>query len=251
VRIISDFHDYYDNVQSYGQDRSLVYLRKEKVIENFDTRELPSLAELFEKFSWLHTHHLDSLYSIRPCLIGFCGKWYPYIDFSSDYEKTAHETAFNAYDVLQFLQSPEHFKKEMVENFLEVEKKRTKFYGKVQRRKTKYRLHFTFDDLDDFFKKNHIIEKELDFFFRHRCPIFIIESLDKRRIEYNLILHPNLFKRNFQREIDPYTAFQELSMFISGRLGVGEPVTVNISNEAMIEKKGFDKWSFRTMPTKK
>jgi hypothetical protein len=54
----------------------------------------------------------------------------------------------------------------------------------------------------------------------------------------------------FQRIVDPYTAFQELSMYIGGILGNLNPKVPDVSNEDLIVAKGFDKWSFRKESTK-
>lgn len=50
----------------------------------------------------------------------------------------------------------------------------------------------------------------------------------------------------FQSAIDPYTAFQELSMWVGGTLATNGPHTVTITdNNIKIAKHGFDKFSFR------
>jgi hypothetical protein len=55
----------------------------------------------------------------------------------------------------------------------------------------------------------------------------------------------------FYKVFDPYTAFQELDMFISGVLTrEGNPMA-GISDTDLRDKKGFDKMSFKKAPTKK
>lgn len=50
----------------------------------------------------------------------------------------------------------------------------------------------------------------------------------------------------FQSALDPYTAFQELSMWVGGTLVTNGPNTVTITdNNIKIAKHGFDKFSFR------
>jgi len=58
-----------------------------------------------------------------------------------------------------------------------------------------------------------------------------------------------LGKMGFARKLDPFTAFQELSMWVGGVLPrPGNPM-VEISDEkTMVAKHGMDEWSFRTPP---
>lgn len=60
-----------------------------------------------------------------------------------------------------------------------------------------------------------------------------------------IILNPVLKEIEFYKKIDSFTAFQELSMFISGIMGGKSPCMIEISNDDKIAKHGFDKYSFR------
>jgi len=42
-----------------------------------------------------------------------------------------------------------------------------------------------------------------------------------------------------------YMAYQEIAMYISGVLGIGEPDTLEISDEDMRDEKGFFDMSFK------
>lgn len=65
------------------------------------------------------------------------------------------------------------------------------------------------------------------------------------------IKNPILRDFDFQRNVDSYTAAQEIEMYL-GKLAINEtpPMPVG-SDEVIAASKGFDKWSFRKMPTKK
>lgn len=53
----------------------------------------------------------------------------------------------------------------------------------------------------------------------------------------------------FAKKVDPYTAFQELSMFLGGVLGVNARPMAAITDRDQVAKKGFDaKYGFRTRP---
>lgn len=49
----------------------------------------------------------------------------------------------------------------------------------------------------------------------------------------------------FIKVIDPVQALQELSMYVGGVLLQPTNPMIDISNDSIIQKKGFDKWSFR------
>ena len=61
--------------------------------------------------------------------------------------------------------------------------------------------------------------------------------------------NPVLKDFQFFRAVSTYQAFQEISMYISGVIGVGEKNTVTISDKDMRDAKGFDDWSFKN-PTR-
>jgi hypothetical protein len=67
MRIISDFHDYYDVVMKQGQDMTLVFKRDGRSEEE-TTPPVPLLRSRY--WSW-HKLRPDSF------IIGFCGKLYP------------------------------------------------------------------------------------------------------------------------------------------------------------------------------
>jgi hypothetical protein len=48
----------------------------------------------------------------------------------------------------------------------------------------------------------------------------------------------------FQRVLDPFTAYQELDQWISGVLGQN-PEPDEVSDKVKIQQHGFDSWSFR------
>jgi hypothetical protein len=59
-----------------------------------------------------------------------------------------------------------------------------------------------------------------------------------------------LNKAEFYRVFDAHTAFQELSMYVGGVLPQQSAMVATVSDKDRIAQRGFDKWSFRKMPTK-
>lgn len=90
---------------------------------------------------------------------------------------------------------------------------------------------------------------KLDSIFHDKhVPLFVISGDVKSKA---LILNPSLKALNYQSQKDPYTAFQDISQFVGGVLNGKENQMVQIKNSDKIAKHGFDKWSFRKLPSKK
>lgn len=66
-----------------------------------------------------------------------------------------------------------------------------------------------------------------------------------------IIKNPCLKNFQFQKVLDPVTAFQTLEQYLYGVLGGTEKEVINISDKDRIQQHGFDKHSFRKLPTKK
>lgn len=64
-----------------------------------------------------------------------------------------------------------------------------------------------------------------------------------------VIINPCLKDLGFYKAVDPYTACQEIQMFISGVLGNNGKDIIDISDTSKIAKHGFDKMSFRKKKT--
>ena len=58
------------------------------------------------------------------------------------------------------------------------------------------------------------------------------------------VVDANLKDLNFQKVLDPFTAYQELEMWVGGVIGQN-PQPAEVSDAVKIQQHGFDKWSFR------
>jgi len=73
-------------------------------------------------------------------------------------------------------------------------------------------------------------------------PIVLI-NINSGKVEYN----PTIKQYGFEKIIDPYTAFQEIYMYLAAK-AKPEKIVPEMSNEDKIFAKGFDKLSFRKQP---
>jgi hypothetical protein len=109
-------------------------------------------------------------------------------------------------------------------------------------------MPFTAYQVEDFlsscdYKNNYFTDK----FLEYRAPVYQIDLAcrpgqgGRRKIASN----PCLNDLEFYRVADPSQAYQEISMYISGVLGQPDPKIVYLTDKEKIQKKGFNKWSFR------
>lgn len=258
MRIVSDFHDYYDIGMSEGQDQSLIYNRHPIVEE----REFSPFSSIY---SGQRTYSLSgsSLY-VRSYTIGFCGKMYKALELNTvengsrnDKEgRSTRKLAFNLRDVDSYvrLHYPKHYT-----DYLEKNWRASNNWSREQRQHS----------FDSFFNGYHLrkrwektappSESELfkneqwcrSWFDKHRSPIFVAELSTVTnqcgcRITYNAQLKPLEFFRVF----DPYQAYQEVAMWLSNQAVPLKPIP-EMTDEIKIQSKGFDKFSFRKAKTKK
>lgn len=240
MRVISNFHDYYDSAQAYGHDTTIVYQRKmveypnignaPPVIRELHKRARKSNREAENIFSWISRGSLASVlnskkvrYDVGSGRVVFCGKNYMYYKFT--YVNTGEITPTETY-----------------------------FY--------------TLDSMIDFCDKNGInIDEGVDKWTRSTSKQIITESFaNVSKIDVNwlienkvicakiskneVVINPQLKPLQFFRAVGPYEAYGELDMWICGTLAYPQNEMVMLDDKSMIAKHGFDKWSFRKMPEK-
>ena len=233
MRIISKFHDYYDAVMKSGQDRSLLYLRKKEEIELKDVKKEGRLPE-FPHLRAAGQYAGYGFNSVRATayLIGFCGKIYPVVYLTTghyDGSKLIETYCYKIEEVDEFIAT--NYKKREVDGYQGKDRwNRDWPYGKR-------RIYFQefFDEVKD--KQG----KYTEFFLKWAVPIFILT-------ENKLILNGSLKDYEFFRLFNPYSAFQELQMYLGGLANPEKPIP-HVSDKDLLEGKGFNKWSFRKPPS--
>lgn len=218
MRIISKLRDYYDSVQSLGQDQSIIYLRETKEIE---TRK-----------------HYVYPQSFTACMIGFCGDVYAVLHarFQGDLEGWC----YSAEDCDRFVEG----------NVKDWDRDRYFGIGSKRRRRrsfssyNNYASYTTQAGIKTFFEnwntKGHVSLEKI--FHEHNAPIFVWEPT-------RTVINPLLRPYEFFRVKDSFTAFQELQGYVGGVLRAKVNPVPDIPDEIMQEIKGFDhEYSFRKEP---
>lgn len=227
MKIVSNFHDYYDSVMSMGIDKECVYIRKEQEIlmikeainewhQNISgvrnkKHEIGTLSDIHNSNTSTEKFYIEDEY----ILIGFCGKLYPCVRQTIIDRNTTSNV------------------KPMVKCF--------------------YRKSKEVDE-DLWWKDTSHFNKNWDnfklYFIEYKVPIFVIKTNVSKR-ERVIILNSNLKQYQFYTIKDTYTAYQEIYQYISGVLGVNQKEIIEVSNKDKVIKHGYDKWSFKTRPKEK
>ena len=250
MKVFSKFHDYYDTAICYGIDPNIKYIRKQKEYE-WNSVVGKKIIKYFSDIFYNHPLNYlenrprsiwnkesafkkwrfdgDIIKFLDTIVIVFCGNVYVGLELQN----------FNDYKIEIFYDS------KTIKNYFE--KNGVKWLDKIPEKHT-YGLdsfYLTTKNLDSYFKTyNKMQEKNtIDFHFDIDSPIVMF----RENTYPSIIVNPCLKDFNFYKCVDPYTAFQELSMFIGGIMGGKSPIMVEISDEDRISMHGFDKWSFRKM----
>lgn len=247
MRIISKFHDYYDVVQATGQDQTLIYNREPKqilwtkrsyILDRPDSGDWP--------FPILNENSILGFQDTLKCLdnftIGFCGKVYPLIKLSLD--AINYHLCFTANDIHEFVENNSN-KQRLKEYNSNKDKSWRKSPYKSYYGETIYYMNIR-KNVEAFFEEYKRIQNDFIYLFRdNQSPQFVAGyHAEGHEITFNA----SLKEKKFYRVIDPFTAFQEISMYWGGIAHPEKPLP-HIPDKIMVEAKGFDKkWSFRKRP---
>lgn len=229
--IVSKFHDYYDTAMGQGIDKTVVYQRTTDVA-HWDrhyvdpAHSVPYRVPVGDDRIELVCHEL-----------GFCGEWRPFVVARLTYSSplTFLPRVFYSPALLAcFMQDV---------GFVDNSKRMRGAEGRPA-------LIRSDAGREEYFK----LYKDEALFIQHKCPVILRhvgENAWDRCPKEQYILNPRLADWQFQKVKDPFQAFQDIYMYISGVLGVGAREIVTISDKDKIHKHGFDAQSFRKAPTKR
>lgn len=257
MRIISKYSDYYDSVMGSGYDPTLIFKREgafDDPIESYvdfteslratvdfteraryiakklnpeyfyvaygffrdRSKKLHNgriiLERAFRKHSKRNVDVVDTMFNV----IGFCGKFYV------------------TYEIAYYIGGRR--------GMYRVVNKNNKLFKKLDK---KEQDQIVVNEVPDLIKGN-----PHDIFLYFNCPIFHLRQ-GKYSNSVKITRNPILKDLGFAAILDPYTAYQELAMYMGSVFAPSEPDMVDISDKDLSESKGFDDWSFKKYPTKR
>ena len=249
MRIISKFKDYYDSAQGMGIDETLVYVRHPRKI-NLSESDNNLIKEL-RKDAPGYKRRWDDELSSYAIIIGFCGKLYPCMELVRTIGTRGQEDILENTYVYSYKELVDYLTKNKLKKSLKDITEKDVIWGN------------NIISAQRFFKLGEQSSRLEHIFINNQTPVFAI--VGQKEIEVGraagvsgmshpitekdgLIINPNLKDLNFCRIVDSFTAFQEIAMYVGGVIPKDGPDMVDISNDMMIAKKGFNDASFRKMP---
>lgn len=236
MKIISKFHDYYDTALGYGVDETVVYIRKQETYDLYpkvkNLLNFPNHLPIGE-FRIARGNSEGQRLRITSHILGFCGNIIPFVKLKVSDAFNDDATVY-CYDI------------ESIDNLME------KWGLADQFSRNKHHLTYIYYGA----KRSSVLAflnsgvTNLDIFFELGNPIFV-SKFNISSQENVIVTNPCLKKYNFQTYMDPFSAFQEIDMFLSGVLGQAHPPITQISDKEMAKKKGFGhKYAFKKEPKK-
>ncbi len=219
MRIISDFHDYYDIGMQNGVDVKLPYRRF--------TRE-ESIHITIPGRSWRSSDGYSRDYIVL--FFGFAGGIYPAI-----VQAKSSDEYLIYYDLAEL--DKVHYDEQI---YNEREEKHRIVWRKPRRDKERKEcLAEIKEDLDDIWGFRD--RKELRCLFEQFKTAIFVHRMGSDRV----VINERLNQYGFQKVLPPMQAFQELEMYVGSYLT--QPVIEEppISDKIKAEIHGFDKYSFR------
>ena len=223
MKIISKQRDYYDSVQGVMYDSDIIYHRKESsVLIYWGNREYPKIE-----------------------IIGFCGKLYPVYIFKVNN--------------LEHYPADDRDKKYLNKNKLtgKIFKLKSSYgdnkYISLYDQNEIYSAMLYFGDIQKDTKEHVFLDKlktlcndieRLSLFEKYKTPIFHLARHKHHAHNDKITIAPTLSNYNLQSVVDPYTAYQELVMWI-GNQAVSEYPPQIKDDIVLRDSKGFDNWSFK------
>lgn len=256
MRIKSKFKDYYDGFQTHEKD-DLIYVREEK------SYKAPSWRQTDEEPvpEWIRGTNLQPMgnsveikfvdkqkhdFILEEIDVVFCGtRYYGYRVWGTEIVPGTYDNPIERYKPVDHIWNAE--KLDLFLRDKEAPKSTGRYsYGHSNRfysgrRTTCPYQHFS--RVDHY--KRICIEKKVPVITRGRS----VNQNDLVRSDQLLTINGSLEKFGFAKVMPPHLAFQELSMFFGNMTPDAAPM-VEIGEKYRIAQHGFDRWSFRKMPSK-
>ncbi len=232
MRIISKFHDYYDSVQAHGVDPKLIYKREQRTLEV--PRNLWSHDRVLELARWVPR---DRRWGVNGSIILFCGKAHPVWKCDQSWCMVP----------------------ERIEQHLEQRRKRTdlrineippKDAFKGGLKPSWWEQHepahcpLTNSGVAKFSKRCNEALIDAGVHVEFSAPVLLVTEL------WSLVTvqtNPCLKDFEFYKKVEPFTAFQEIAMYLGNELAQPDIAPQSVGGDDVIARaKGFDDKSFRT-----
>ena len=201
MRIVSDFHDYYDAVQATGQDETVVYVRK-AVQQTYDLNQYPFPWLRWSNDGWWHWGGRLKGPSITQSIVGFCGRIYPVLVVEM-------HPCFAIHEVDEQIES--RLKPAAIEEYRWKARSR---HREWRRRSRQYPSEARREVIEGFLAECKAkAETFRDVFVQNKCPLFVASCRYDGKLRGKITYNGRLADLEFFRLFDPFSAFQEIAMY--------------------------------------
>lgn len=233
MKIVSPFKDYYDVVLANDRDPYPLYLRQPAEYE-FKDRE----HTYYRIQRWEFPRIPGISHEKSTGCVAFCGRLYPFwfvqdtICYTLQQVVAAFKKRIDLYDG-----SPEY--RMMTKGYHETlsalsgTKVNRPSYGGGWGTLNEP----TWQAWQEHMKEGGRISDSV--FLKEQAPVIAVFGTQ-------VLINPILRKLNFHTVLDPFTAYQEISMFLGNNLAQQVDPIPKTTDELKAHAHGFDKWSFRT-----
>lgn len=214
-------HDYYDSALSLGIDPTIVMVREKN-------KNVP-VKSVGESLIGTEMRLLPSNDKIERVSIVFCGKLYRGAIAQHSHSWDKPQTFWSASKLRDFAAEVKNGKVGVWRSWYSSRKEKA-------------------PTVEDYFTPVDAPEKVRKYMIDHKIAILMQRESHWGNAGDVFEVNPiGLKQLGFAKALDPYTAFQELSMWIGGILGGTSPEMVRITDDkVLIENHGYDKHSFRS-----
>lgn len=235
MKIIGKVKDYYDSAMAYGQDQSVVFLRDAQPV-----KETPLLKSLIpnRKLQEIKDHH--TMIQFYYVMVIFCGKLYRGIEC----EKTINLFSPNTIKTTDYFYSMDEFDSYLKENNatdLFISAKNFIYDSNYKKAKEHLSKQAT-NELEGFCIENRYVVLT----YRENTYYNPFTRIG----DPEWVSNGNLLPFQFYKVFNSFHAYQEIDMFVSGTLPKSTQMPIEIEDKYRIPAHGFDKHSFRKLPTK-
>jgi hypothetical protein len=245
MRIFSKYHDYYDKALSYGIDPNVIYERKEEDITELVKKQYGCEDKIQKIHDDVFDFRIERINSPElkieaKTIVLFCGKIYLCIkigykieDYPCDRFVTEFIYTFDAFEKAITLYSKINLEHGITTGLFDGTK------SKLITIARRFKMLFE--------KQGTVSSIAAGLHFELDTPIIVFDYDLIYTYSKKIKAYKNQCLKNmeFYKIVDPFTAFQELSMFIGGVMGGKSPSMIEVADKDRIAKHGFDKFSFR------
>jgi len=246
MKIHSKFHDYYDIGLSYGIDDTIHFDRQTTQIK-YNGKDVDDLLNtqcfcnqpyhyIQCQTPWLRPQYsLPAQLEIARHIILFCGKQYNVIQLSVD-------ASFNTDKYLKLVNERQHLRDRLVEL------KQTELVSGIDAPTTKYLWRVPVGKkLVNWLDNPTLSSQKIDDIHRQfKSAIVVLSAPIRLNDPWLVTINGCLGDIGFMQIVDSFTAFQQISMYLSNQLATENKPPVVLQDVDKVKKHGFDKQSFRT-----